>query len=326
VEARVDAHYDELNSVIGQFSVGRHSIPVVLIQSPEEKYRARVAKQENVDTLEKSLLSFRSVNEHVEVVLFMPAKKSLNGFKPPQTAEEMKARGMEGYFTVCGDHTLRAMNQLHARFKNNPKWASLSCTVYVCQRTPENYAYLKSWGILDNVKGEKRVAVSFFDKLVALKPDLVVGFSDLQADIARELARRGIPVVIFNQRSIAEILQTIHSTAALVGASEPGTALVDELVAHLHRVEASSPSRRPRVYFEEWPDPCISAIRWVSELIDVAGGSDIFEHTRARHDRDACTTGRPRDLGGQRFGRAVRVLAHGAESLCHPHGDGDIAG
>jgi iron complex transport system substrate-binding protein len=123
-----------------------------------------------------------------------------------------------------------------------------------------------------------------FDKLVALKPDLVVGFSDLQADIARELARRGIPVVIFNQRSIAEILQTIHSTAALVGASEPGTALVDELVAHLHRVEASSPSRRPRVYFEEWPDPCISAIRWVSELIDVAGGSDIFEHTRARHD------------------------------------------
>lgn len=123
-----------------------------------------------------------------------------------------------------------------------------------------------------------------FDKLVALKPDLVVGFSDLQADIARELARRGIPVVIFNQRSIAEILQTIHSTAALVGAADAGTALVDELVAHLHRVEASSPSRRPRVYFEEWPDPCISAIRWVSELIDVAGGIDVFAHTRARHD------------------------------------------
>ena len=108
MEARVDAHYDESNSVICQFSVGRHSIPVGLIQSPEEKYRARVAKQENVDTLEKSLLSFGSVNEHVEVVLFLPAKKSLppkNGFKPPQTADDMKARGMEGYFTICGDHT-----------------------------------------------------------------------------------------------------------------------------------------------------------------------------------------------------------------------------
>jgi hypothetical protein len=107
VEPRVDAHYDELNSVISQFSVGRHSIPVGLIQSPEEKYRARVAKQENVDTLEKSLLSFGSVNEHVEVVHFMPAKKSLppkNGFKPPQTAEDMKARGMEGYFKVWGPH------------------------------------------------------------------------------------------------------------------------------------------------------------------------------------------------------------------------------
>ena len=174
VEARVDAHYDELNSVIGKFSVGRHLIPVSLIQSPEEKYRARVAKPENVDNLEKSLLSFGSVNELVEVVLFIPPNKSLppkNGFKPPQTTEEMKARGMEGYFTVCGDHTQRAMNQLHARFKNNPKWASLSCTVYVCQRTPENYAYLKSWGILDNVKGEKRVAVSFLDKLVALHQD-----------------------------------------------------------------------------------------------------------------------------------------------------------
>lgn len=176
VEARVDAHYDELNSVIGQFSFGRHSIPVALVQSPEEKYRARVARQENVDTLEQSLLSFGSVNEHVEVVLFVAAKKTIppkNGFKPPLTADDMKNRGFEGYYTICGDHTQRAMNQLHKRFKNNPKWATLSCTVYVCQRSPENYAYLKSWGILDNIKGEKRVAVSFHDKITALHEDFV---------------------------------------------------------------------------------------------------------------------------------------------------------
>ncbi len=123
-----------------------------------------------------------------------------------------------------------------------------------------------------------------FDKIVALKPDLVIGFSDLQGEIARELAKRGVPVVIFNQRSVAEILQTIRSTAGIVGAAAAGDAVVDELVAGLRRIEAKRPARRLKVYFEEWPDPCISAIRWVSELIGVAGGVDVFAHTRQRHD------------------------------------------
>ena len=98
--------------------------------------------------VEKSLLNFGSVNEHVEVVLFVPAKKSLPpkaNFKPPLTSEDMKTRGFEGYFTVCGDHTQRAMNQLHRRFPLNPKWATLSCMVVVCQRTADSYSALKSW-------------------------------------------------------------------------------------------------------------------------------------------------------------------------------------
>lgn len=176
VEGKLDQHYDDLNTLILQHSYGRHSLPVSLIQSPEERYRARIAKQENVDSLEASLLSFGSVNEHVEVVLFQPAKKALPpkaGFKPPLTDEDMKTRGFEGYFTICGDHTQRAMNQLHARFRNNPKWAALTATVYVCPRTPEMYAALKSWGILDNIKGEKRVAVSFQDKVQALHADFL---------------------------------------------------------------------------------------------------------------------------------------------------------
>jgi iron complex transport system substrate-binding protein len=125
-----------------------------------------------------------------------------------------------------------------------------------------------------------------FDELVATQPDLVIGFSDLQADIARELAKRAIPVVIFNQRSIAEILQTIRATGALVGEMQKADALADELTAHLRKVAAHAQTRRrrPRVYFEEWPDPQISAIRWVSELIDIAGGDDVFSHSRSRPD------------------------------------------
>lgn len=131
-----------------------------------------------------------------------------------------------------------------------------------------------------------------FDKLIELKPDLVVGFSDLQGEIARELARRGVPVVVFNQRSVAEILQVIRSTGALVG-TDAG-ALVDELVGNLRRAAAAAPAKKVRVYFEEWPDAprpvvdgpakSISAIRWVSELVEVCGGVDVCAHTRARHD------------------------------------------
>jgi iron complex transport system substrate-binding protein len=125
-----------------------------------------------------------------------------------------------------------------------------------------------------------------FDKLLSLQPDLVIGFSDLQADIARELVKRGVAVWIQNQRSVAEILQCVRVTGAIVGKASEANALADDLVGHVREVAARGAKleRKPRVYFEEWPDPAISAIRWVSELIEIAGGVDIFSETRARHD------------------------------------------
>ena len=120
------------------------------------------------------------------------------------------------------------------------------------------------------------------DAIVALRPDLVVGFSDLQADVARDLIRRGVAVLVTNQRSVAEILQTIRLVTAAVGRGEEGARLAAALEAGLLQVaaEASSLPRRPRAFFEEWPDPLISGIRWVSELIELAGGEDVCADTR----------------------------------------------
>ena len=176
VEDKRDAHYEDLNELITKHSYGRHVVPVVLLQSPEEKFRARIALQENVDALATSMMTFGSVNEHVEVVLFVSGNKPLPsaaGFKVPQTSDEMKARGLEGFYTIVGDHTQKALNQLHRQFSGNPKWASTAVTLYIFHRTPEAYSSLKSWGILDNIKGEKRVTVSFQDKIQALHEDFL---------------------------------------------------------------------------------------------------------------------------------------------------------
>jgi iron complex transport system substrate-binding protein len=116
------------------------------------------------------------------------------------------------------------------------------------------------------------------DKIVALDPDLVLGFSDLQADIARDLAKAGLNVVIFNQRSVDEILSMILTLSAMVGAGAKGRRLVGRLERHLERIRRAGArfARRPRVYFEEWDAPMISGIRWVSELVAIAGGEDVF--------------------------------------------------
>jgi iron complex transport system substrate-binding protein len=116
------------------------------------------------------------------------------------------------------------------------------------------------------------------ERIVALEPDLVLGFSDLQADIAAELVRRGIEVHVFNQRSVAEILRTLRTLGGMLGCEARTAALVAGLEAGLAavRAQAAALPRRPRVYFEEWDEPQISAIRWVSELIGVAGGDDVF--------------------------------------------------
>jgi iron complex transport system substrate-binding protein len=125
------------------------------------------------------------------------------------------------------------------------------------------------------------------DKILDLRPDLVIGFSNLQADIARDLIRAGINTLIFNQRSVAEILQMIATLARIIGVESAGLKLVAELRGGLDEVAASAQrfSRRPRVYFEEWMEPLISGIRWVEELIEIAGGEPVFPHLR--HEQDA---------------------------------------
>jgi iron complex transport system substrate-binding protein len=121
-----------------------------------------------------------------------------------------------------------------------------------------------------------------FDKIDALKPDLVLAFSDLQADIARELIRRGYAVYTFNQRSVADILQMIRVVGALVGRADAGDALASTMAAGLDgiRARAGGFARRPRVFFEEWDAPLISGIRWVEELVEIAGGDPIFPELR----------------------------------------------
>jgi len=121
-----------------------------------------------------------------------------------------------------------------------------------------------------------------FDKIEALRPDLILAFSDLQAEIAAELARRGHNVVVFNQRSVEEILRMIRMVGGLIGRSERAEALAGQLAADLDRIrgQALQFAHRPRVYFEEWDDPLISGIQWVEELIEIAGGEPIFPELR----------------------------------------------
>ncbi len=119
-------------------------------------------------------------------------------------------------------------------------------------------------------------------KIEAQSPDLVLAFSDLQADLVRELIARGHSVMTWNQRSLDEILNMIVALGALVGKASEGQALADRLERNLDdvRLSAAKLPRRPKVYFEEWPDPMISGIQWVSELIEVAGGDDVFSDLR----------------------------------------------
>ncbi|WP_341903422.1 ABC transporter substrate-binding protein [Polaromonas sp. YR568] len=130
---------------------------------------------------------------------------------------------------------------------------------------------------------EEKPKVSAFlsakiEKIVALQPDCVIGFSDLQADIASQLIRHGIQVTIFNQRSVAEIFSMMYQLAAMVGQEARGLDLIRQMQTRLLAIEQAAKSlrRRPRVFFEEWYDPHISAIAWVSELIGIAGGDDCF--------------------------------------------------
>jgi iron complex transport system substrate-binding protein len=134
-------------------------------------------------------------------------------------------------------------------------------------------------------------------RILELRPDLVVGFSDIQADIAQALIKSGIEVWISNHRSVDGILGYVRRLGAMVGAADRAESYALELEAHVEgvRAQAASFKRRPRIYFEEWDDPLITGIRWVSELIGIAGGDDVFP------ERAACALGKD------------RILADGAE-------------
>ena len=117
-----------------------------------------------------------------------------------------------------------------------------------------------------------------YEKIEALEPDLILAFSDLQAEITNDLVKRGYPVFTFNQRSVAEILQMIRVLAGIVGVAAKGEALARQFERDLDAVRARAATlpRRPRVFFEEWYDPLISGIRWTEELVSIAGGEPIF--------------------------------------------------
>jgi iron complex transport system substrate-binding protein len=144
------------------------------------------------------------------------------------------------------------------------------------------------------------------DRILELKPDFVIGFSDIQADIAQALIKNGIEVWISNHRSVDGILGYVRRLGALVGAAERAESYALELEAHIERVRQAAAllPRRPRVYFEEWDAPLITGIRWVSELIGVAGGDDVFP------ERALCALGKDRILAdaGEVVRRAPDII------------------
>jgi iron complex transport system substrate-binding protein len=124
------------------------------------------------------------------------------------------------------------------------------------------------------------------DKILDLAPDLVLAFSDLQADVVRDLVRAGVPVLALNQRSLAEIFQAILVIGGALGCEAAARGVVSDLQDEIRQIREFSSvwPDRPRVYFEEWDEPPISGIRWVSELIEIAGGQDVFPELRDRRD------------------------------------------
>lgn len=154
------------------------------------------------------------------------------------------------------------------------------------------------------------------DRILDLRPDLVLGFSDLQADLAAELVRHGVEVHVFNQRDVDGILRMIATLGRLVDAPEEADRLVSDLEARLADVSqrAAALPVRPRVYFEEWDDPMICGINWVSELIGIAGGEDVFAErarkpdarSRILADPTAVTDANPQLIVGSWCGKKFR--------------------
>jgi iron complex transport system substrate-binding protein len=174
-----------------------------------------------------------------------------------------------------------------------------------------------------------------YDAIEALDPDLILGFSDLQADIASVLIKRGHTVMVFNQRSIAGILQMIRVVGALVGRTDAADALATRLETEIEaaRIAAAALPFRPRVFFEEWDTPLISGIQWVEELVEIAGGEPIFPELRHAGlgkdrivDADEVVRRNPQAIVASWCGKAVRPARIAARpgwsevsAVCHQH-------
>lgn len=164
------------------------------------------------------------------------------------------------------------------------------------------------------------------DRILALEPDLVLAFSDLQADVTAELIRRGVAVLCTNQRSVEDILQVIAMVGGVLGQPGPARDLVQDIRDEIRQVREFSSvwAQRPRVYFEEWPEPLIAGIRWVSEIVEIAGGRDVFVELRDRgaaRDRvvaaDEVARRNPDIILASWCGKAVDVAAIAARPGWH---------
>jgi iron complex transport system substrate-binding protein len=180
---------------------------------------------------------------------------------------------------------------------------------------------------------QKPKLASFLDadveKIVEMKPDLVIGFSDVQATLASKLIKAGLNVLIFNQRSVEEILEVVLMTGTLVGAQGKAMDLVDSLRKQLKEIaeETANAVIRPKVYFEEWDKPRISCIRWVSELISIAGGEDVFSDLSINPDAKGRTINDDKEIitrnpdiyiaswCGKPFNRKTLLSRQGWESI-----------
>jgi iron complex transport system substrate-binding protein len=182
------------------------------------------------------------------------------------------------------------------------------------------------------VRKEKPRVAAFISadlpKIIALTPDLVLTFSDLQAEIVASLIREGVAVHAFNQRTVAGILDMVRMVGAIVGKIEDGERLAEQLSGRLEsiRSQAQALPRHPRVYFEEWDDPMISGIGWVSEIVEAAGGADVFaDRAKAQSAKDRIVrveeviAAAPDIILGSWCGKRFRP-----ERICSRVGFGDI--
>ena len=175
-------HYRALNQWVAAHSVGQHLVPVGPFKSPEVMYRARTAEPGKVAELRKSFASTFSIHKASVVVLFWPEDMELpseENFDIHHVISEFGS-SLDGFFFIVGDHTQQAVTALHGQYPKNPLWHGVHAEVLVCKRSRQAYAMLKSWGVVDNFKGEKRAYVTFTQKIMSLRDDWTNYLSDTQ--------------------------------------------------------------------------------------------------------------------------------------------------